>query len=231
MATEALRGNGEAPAVEAAEATSAEKVPFVSRRNLFVGLGGTAVLLALGTFKLAGAAPGVRPPGGQDEAHVISACIHCEKCVEVCPHRIIRPAHIEEGILGMRTPILDFSHGWCDWCEKENDGVPLCAEVCPTRALRLPEGATPETLILGKAELNIHECLAYRLIGCRFCYDACIEARGPEKAAITLDDLSRPVVHGDLCNGCGACEAVCVSLENGSIGKGATKRAIVVRAE
>ena len=33
----------------------------------------------------------------------------------------------------------------------------------------------------------------------------------------------------DKCNGCGACESVCVSLQNGSISAGATERAIVVR--
>ena len=32
----------------------------------------------------------------------------------------------------------------------------------------------------------------------------------------------------DKCNGCGACESVCVSLQNGSISEGATARAIVV---
>ena len=226
MAEELNGLGGEPHAAETAERT----VPFITRRNLFVGLGGTAALLALGSIKLAGAEPGVRPPGGQDEAHVISACIHCEKCVEICPHRIIRPAHIEEGLLGMRTPVLDFRAGWCDWCADANGGVPLCEQVCPTKALKLPAGAAFDTLILGHAELNRQECLAYRLIGCRFCYDACIEARGAGKAAITLDDLNRPVVHADLCNGCGACESVCVSLENGSIGK-AKERAIVVRAE
>ena len=30
------------------------------------------------------------------------------------------------------------------------------------------------------------------------------------------------------CIGCGACESVCVSLQNGSIAEGATARAIVV---
>ena len=30
------------------------------------------------------------------------------------------------------------------------------------------------------------------------------------------------------CNGCGACESVCVSLQNGSISAGATERAIIV---
>ena len=64
--------------------------------------------------------------------------------------------------------------------------------------------------------------MAYKLIGCRFCYDAC------PYEAMELDENNRPVVLTDTCNGCGACESVCVSLQNGSISEGATARAIVV---
>jgi ferredoxin-type protein NapG len=39
------------------------------------------------------------------------------------------------------------------------------------------------------------------------------------------------VVIADKCNGCGACESVCVSLKEGSISSGATKRAIVVEPQ
>ena len=48
------------------------------------------------------------PPGGQDESHLVSACIRCERCYEACPRRVIVPAHVEDGLLGMRTPALDF---------------------------------------------------------------------------------------------------------------------------
>ena len=42
--------------------------------------------------------------------------------------------------------------------------------------------------------------------------------------------MKRRIVEIDeaKCNGCGACESVCVSLQNGSISEGATARAIVV---
>ena len=33
----------------------------------------------------------------------------------------------------------------------------------------------------------------------------------------------------EKCNGCGACESVCVSLQNGSISEGATSRAITIK--
>ena len=121
----------------------------------------------------------------------------------------------------MRTPVMDFSANWCDWCTEENGGEPLCVASCPTEALK--PGSTPETGVLGLAELNQDLWLAYRLIGCRFCYDAC------EYEAMALDENNRPYVLNDACNGCGACESVCVSLQNGSISAGATERAIVAR--
>ncbi len=195
----------------------------MSRRTLCLGVGGAAVMLGLGGLKLAAPGAIIRPPGGQDEDRLISACIRCEKCYEICPRDVIRPAHIETGILNMRTPTFNFDSGYCDWCTEENGGTPLCVASCPTKALELPAGATPENTIIGKAVINTNWCLAYKLIGCRFCYDAC------PYDAMELDDNMRPVVKTDKCNGCGACESVCVSMQNGSISEGATARAITVK--
>ena len=195
----------------------------ISRRTLCLGVGGAAVMLGLGTLKLMPAGSILRPPGGQDEAALATSCIRCEKCYEVCPRKVIKPAHLEDGVLGMRTPTLDFSSDWCDFCMEENGGTPLCVKSCPTGALQLPQGASAQSVILGKAKITTDWCLAYQLTGCRFCYDAC------PYQAITLDDNKRPVVKEELCNGCGACESVCVSLQNGSIAQGADARAISVK--
>jgi ferredoxin-type protein NapG len=195
----------------------------MDRRTFCLGAGGAAVLLGLGTIKLADAKSVVRPPGGQDEDHLLSLCIRCQKCLTICPLDIIVPTHIEDGVLNMRTPSLDFSDDYCDWCTKANGGVPLCAQVCPVGALRLPENAMRESLVMGVAELNTDWCLAWRMAGCRYCYNAC------EFDAIELDSAGRPHLNLDKCVGCGACESVCVSLQNGSISAGATERAIVVR--
>ena len=194
----------------------------VSRRTLFIGAGSTAALLGLGALRYAGHTPLVRPPGGQDEAHLVSACIRCEKCYEACPRGVIVPAHIEDGLLGMRSPALNFDADFCDYCADENGGEPLCVKVCPTEALRLPTGATAENTLLGLAVIDEAQCLAFRDTGCRYCYDAC------PYEAMELDKDNRPIVLEDKCNGCGACESVCVSLQNGSIAEGATARAIVV---
>lgn len=198
----------------------------VSRRSLVIGVGSTAALLGMGALRYAGHTPLVRPPGGQDEAHLVSACIRCEKCYEACPRKVIVPAHIEDGLLGMRSPALDFDANFCDYCADENGGEPLCVKVCPTEALQLPSGAAAETTLLGVAVIDESQCLAFRDTGCRYCYDAC-----PYEAIELTGESSNPrvAVLPEKCNGCGACESVCVSLKAGSIASGATARAIVVK--
>ncbi len=208
--------------------------PGISRRSLFIGVGSTVALMGLGGLRYAGHNPLNRPPGGQDESHLVSACIRCERCYEACPREVIAPAKVEDGLLGMRTPMLDFNAGtWCDFCSEENGGHPRCVEVCPTEALALPAGCSlgnpeqgePGEVVIGVAELDTVTCLAYRLTGCRACYDACAYGAIELKDEGTANPL--PSVVADRCNGCGACQVVCLSLSSGAI-KG-SERAIVIR--
>ena len=201
----------------------------MSRRAFALGCGGAATLLALGGLKVVPAAAQVRPPGGQDEDHVISACVRCERCIEACPRQALRSSHLEDGILGVRLPAANFDVGWCDFCAEENGGVPLCVRNCPTDALSLPANADARNTIIGLAEIDQKTCLAFRDTGCHFCYDACQQA-GYNAIKLDSDGYSgRPYVIADQCVGCGACESVCVSLQQGSIVAGATERAIVIR--
>lgn len=212
----------ETDAASAATTPKPERSDGITRRALVIGGGATAIMLGLGGLRYIGHTPLRRPPGGQDEAKLVAACIRCERCYEACPRKVIKPARIEDGLLEMRTPTLDFDANWCDFCTEENGGVPLCVKACPTEALKLSEEATVENTILGVAVIDERQCLAYRDSGCRYCFDACpydaIEMNG-----------AHPVVIADRCNGCGACESVCVSLKAGSIASGATERAIVIR--
>lgn len=199
-----------------------EKHAGMTRRQLCLGAGGATAALALGGVKYLPSSPLVRPPGAQDEARLAALCIRCQKCYEACPRSVIVPSHIEDGIMQMRTPALTFEDSWCDFCTEENGGQPLCACVCPTDAIVSPEETNPETTVLGKAVINTQWCLAYKLIGCKSCYDAC------PYQAMELDKQGRPVVMAERCNGCGACESACVSLSAGSIASGASSRAIVI---
>ncbi|ACV23739.1 quinol dehydrogenase periplasmic component [Slackia heliotrinireducens] len=195
--------------------------PSISRRTFAIGALGTCAMVGLGGAKYLPTQPTVRPPGGQDEVWLTSTCIHCEKCREVCPQGAISPAHLEQGILSIRTPRMDFKKGWCDFCEEEPGG-PRCIAVCPTHAL---QNVDPETTVIGIAVLNRDWCLAARGMGCHECVDAC------EYEALELGYDHVPVVDNDACNGCGACELACISLSSGSITAGATDRAIIVVPE
>lgn len=197
--------------------------PRITRREVLIGLGGSAVLLGAGAAGRAFAGEAVlRPPGGQDEDDLMARCVRCQKCVEACPRNAVSPLGVERGLMGLRTPTMDYHSGDCDFCEKENDSTPRCVAACPTGALRLSEQANRRSTIMGEPLLVKDWCLAYRLTNCRDCYDAC------EMDAIELDDAKRPHVIWENCNGCGACELVCKSLTAGTPLPGMTHRAIIV---
>ena len=108
---------------EKKDAAEAKREPRggITRRGLFIGVGSPVALLGLGGLRYAGHNPLNRPPGGTDEAHLVSGCIRCERCYEACPRQAIVPAKIEDGLLGMRSPMLDFNTGnYCDFCYEEN---------------------------------------------------------------------------------------------------------------
>jgi ferredoxin-type protein NapG len=202
----------------------------VTRRDFTYGAVGVVAMLGLGGgVAIAGTPELVRPPGGQDTKR-IEACVRCEKCIEVCPHKAISAARIEDGFANTRTPKMNMKNGYCDFCA-DFDYVPQCASVCPTGALEVASNMTGSLekaaqTVIGKAIITRDWCLAWGLTGCRYCYDNC-----PHNA-ITLDSYSRPYVVGDACNGCGICEYVCKSMLNGSLNgtrANATDRAIVIK--
>ena len=208
--------------VQAGKDEGTSPKPGMTRRTFAIGAAGVAAMFGLGGAKLVGADPICRPPGAQDETAFLASCIHCEKCREVCPQHAIKPARIESGILSLRTPEMDFKRGWCDFCEGTPEGIPLCAQACPTNALQLPEGLPSQNVVLGTAVIKADWCLATSDMGCRDCVDACpYEAMGISESGI-------PYVIEERCNGCGACEYSCISMKSGSIAPGATDRAIVV---
>ena len=181
-------------------------------RRSFVGLAAAcAAGAAIGTagVAFAGERELLRPPGGQDEAHLLAACIKCDRCRRACPTGAVAVASVADGFVQARTPLLDFHKGYCDFCD-------ACIAVCPTGALRPFDEATEK---LGVAVVQKDRCLSYGQ-GCTVCEESCAFD------ALTFAD-GHPVVDGQRCNGCGQCEFECTALVYGTFA-GGTRRGIVV---
>jgi len=142
--------------------------------------------------------PPLRPPGALPEDKFIHTCIKCRKCMEVCPYKSIRMAHVEEG-LRMGTPLIYPREIPCYLCMK-------CPEVCPSGALQV---VAKEDVDMGKAVIDTTKCLPYNGILCRACFERCPIYR----EAIILRDELYPQVIAEKCVGCGICENVCPAPE------------------
>jgi ferredoxin-type protein NapG len=186
----------------------------LQRRELVACAGGLAGMLALGAAgaALKGDKTLIRPPGGQDEAAFLSLCIKCDRCRSVCPEGVIGVSTIFDGLVSMRTPVMDFRKGYCDFCKK-------CIDVCPTAALKPFSG---QSVKIGVAELT-ESCIALRTGGCTKCFDVCPEL------AITLNKQNAPIIDREACSGCGLCVKVCPANVLQSY-KGGKERGIVIKS-
>ena len=139
--------------------------------------------------------PIVRPPGAVPEAEFLAKCNRCQRCVQICPTNVIFPVRLTADFVAANTPELIFKRSYCNSCME-------CTHICPTRAL-LP--TDKDDMDIGDAVIVKDDCVAWQWIGCTVCVDKC-----PPKA-IELDNMKRPVVDLQKCNGCGICEQVCPS--------------------
>ncbi len=136
----------------------------------------------------------LRPPGSISEEAFASVCNRCGRCMKVCPNKALKPMSLENGIELYGTPYIKAREASCCLCFS-------CHEVCPTGAIKKVEF---EHVHMGKAVLYKDRCLVWdqnKL--CLICMEQC------PTGAIKYDAQNRPVVHTELCVGCGSCEKCC----------------------
>jgi ferredoxin-type protein NapG len=206
---------------------------FMATTLQSVGLTALGGLLWSGYTDEVKASPLVlRPPGALPEEDFLKACIKCGLCAEACVNRDSnknRDGSTRPGTLKMAkggdhvmigTPFFVPTDVPCYMC----DDIP-CVPVCPSGALD-EASVTDEKdeLDINKARMGLavvhkESCIAFWGIQCDACYRACPLL----DEAITLEYAKNertgkhafllPVVHSDVCTGCGLCEKACVTEE------------------
>ena len=122
--------------------------------QVIAGIAGLAVLAEGAHAVITSPSELLRPPGSQGEADFMARCIKCGKCVEACPHRVIRVAGLEAGAAA-GTPYIDAREGACRMCED----FP-CVKACPTQALRDVDSRADVNMGYAKIDENI--CIAFK---------------------------------------------------------------------
>ena len=166
----------------------------ISRRSFMV-LAALINATGVGSAFAATKRPIVRPPGAVQETEFLAKCNRCQRCVQVCPTNVIFPVRLTADFVTVNTPEVIFKRSYCNSCMK-------CTHICPTGAL-LP--TSKDEMKIGDAVIVKNDCVAWYWVGCTVCVDKC-----PLKV-IELDEMKRPVVDQQKCNGCGICEQLCPS--------------------
>ncbi len=153
----------------------------------------------------------LRPPGSSEE-DLMSRCLRCGICVNVCPTRAIHPAGPGPDGDQLWTPALVPRLGYCDYtCQR-------CGEACPTGAIPALPLPQKQLAVIGKARIDTGRCLPWsQNINCIVCQEMCpLAAKAIELEDVTVATgqgqqtvVRRPVVLGDRCIGCGLCEHQC----------------------
>jgi len=150
---------------------------------------------------------------------LLSRCIGCGECVNVCPTDAIQPSHSATELEALWTPRLVPRLGYCDY------SCNTCGQVCPTGAI--PQLALDEKrrTAIGTARIDRERCIAWAEgRNCIVCEEMCpvpskairvdVEAQDPNGAK---PSVLRPIVMEGLCIGCGICEYHCPVDGEGAI--------------
>jgi ferredoxin-type protein NapG len=158
----------------------------------------------------------LRPPGALKEKDFLATCIKCGMCVEACPFDTLKLAKPGDN-KPLGTPFFIPRDIPCYMCTD----IP-CVPVCPTNALDEKLVSTDGILNINSAQMGVavvdsQNCIAFWGIQCDACYRACpilgqaITIEYEKNDRTGKHSFMKPIVHTDVCTGCGLCERACVT--------------------
>ncbi len=143
----------------------------------------------------------VSPPGSRSVERFNKICTGCSLCVSACPTKVLQPAFLEYGWIGMMQPHMSYHKGLCEF------DCTLCSEVCPTGAIVPLTMEAKHLLQIGQVHFEKKNCVVEtEKTDCGACSEHC-----PTKAVhmVPYGKLFIPEVDQKICVGCGACEYAC----------------------
>jgi polyferredoxin len=192
------------------------KVDFERRRFMQTS---AASMLALGLIHIGLPNRGqknqlIRPPGSLPEDDFLDRCIRCQACVRICESNggCLQPDQVHDSVLQLWAPVAVMREGYCEY------NCNLCAQVCPTEAIRTLSLSEKQRTPMGLAHFDKNLCIPFaRNEDCIVCEEHCPT---PDKAIkfeirdYTAPDgktrkVKYPFVIKELCIGCGICETKC----------------------
>jgi ferredoxin len=146
--------------------------------------------------------PVICPPGSSNLEQFLDCCTACHLCISECPTSVLQPAFLENGLMGLMKPRMDYRVAFCNFdCRR-------CGEVCPAGAIDSLDLAAKHLAKIGETHFDRDKCVVVTNgTDCAACSEHC-----PTKAVSTVpygNNLRLPLVKDELCIGCGACEYAC----------------------
>ncbi len=144
----------------------------------------------------------IMPPGAINLDRFLDKCTACQLCVTKCPSHVLKPALTQYGWDGIMHPMMDFSHGFCNYDCTD------CCSVCPNDALIELTKEEKRLTQVGLVQLELHRCVVVTdETSCGACSEHC-----PTQAVHMIeykDGLTIPSIKPEICIGCGGCESIC----------------------
>jgi len=141
------------------------------------------------------------PSGAISHNNFTKKCTACQKCIEACPEKVLRPS---SKLTTLMIPEVSFEHGYC------KPDCTRCSDVCQEGAIVPITKAEKSSIQIGHAVWIKKNCIA--TADGKEC-DVC--ARHCPAGAITMAKAENsvfmkiPMINTVHCIGCGACENSC----------------------
>jgi formate hydrogenlyase subunit 6/NADH:ubiquinone oxidoreductase subunit I len=141
------------------------------------------------------------PFGAVSYSNFTKKCTACQKCIEACPEKVLRPS---SKLTTLMIPEISFEHGYC------KPDCTRCSDVCPEGAILPITTAEKSSIQIGHAVWIKKNCLiTANGKECNVCARRCPTGAIIMAKVENSESNKIPMINTAHCIGCGACENSC----------------------